>query len=395
MKKIALKIKELYNLGLSKHEANIVNDVLSSPQFGKKIDNRIPKEVKNIAFIIPGIEKYAGGITSILRLGSYLADLSYNISFVDFTSQPLRKLEENASYNLKNYRGKILSIVDVSKKDFDIVIACNWNAVYYVNYFEAYKMYFVQDFEPYFFKLDERYLLAKLTYELGLHIVSLGKWNIEQIERECKSKSKMDWINFPYEPKEYSTDSCRDFCKYKKKKTIKIAVYTKEEGKRIPNILQSILKKTRDTLKKENEIDLQIIFFGLKKSYHASVGKNVGKLNREELFKLYNESDFGMVASMTNVSLVPYEMIASGLPVIEFESGSFPAFFPENTAFLINYDYNSLVDVLRNALTNPNIIEERLNNSLDAIRCLSWENTALEFKAILNSLHARGDEKDA
>jgi len=65
--------------------------------------------------------------------------------------------------------------IEKSSSGYDIIIATSWQSVYYVRNFSGYKAYFVQDFEPYFFKLNERYLLAKKTYELGLHIISLGK----------------------------------------------------------------------------------------------------------------------------------------------------------------------------------------------------------------------------
>jgi glycosyltransferase involved in cell wall biosynthesis len=51
-------------------------------------------------------------------------------------------------------------------------------------------------------------------------------------------------------------------------------------------------------------------------------------LSKKQLLSLYRKADFGMVASMSNVSLVPYEMLATGLPLIEFEDGTFPYFLP-------------------------------------------------------------------
>lgn len=128
----------------------------------------------------------------------------------------------------------------------------------------------VQDFEPYFNKFNEKFLLAKKTYELGAHIISLGSWNIEMIRRECNIVSKLDVLSFPYEPNEYSLRIKRDYLNYAQKKHLKIAVYTKEEGKRIPNILQFILKNTYEHFDKKG-IKLDVMFFGLKKHYKVSI----------------------------------------------------------------------------------------------------------------------------
>ena len=383
--KTAYKVKELYELGFDAREKKIIDSVLDSTKFGEKIINTSPNQVKNVAFIVPGIDRYSGGITSILRLGTYLTRMGYKIAYIDFQNRPVEENICNAKINLSYVEGKFETLNGADKKEFDVVIAGNWQAVYYLNDFDAYKMYFVQDYEPYFFKLNERYLLAKLTYQLGEHIVSLGKWNIEQISKECHIESKMDYISFPYEPSEYSKTITRDFYGYKSKKNIKIAVYTKEEGKRIPNILQSILEHASEYFA-EKGIVLEIAYFGMKKNHKVRLGQNLGKLNKDQMLKLYNDSDFGMVASMTNISLVPYEMIATGLPVIEMQDGSFLSFFPSNSALLIDYNYKTLVEKIEESLKNPVILEQTSKNALKAIENLSWEKTAAEFSDILRGL---------
>lgn len=383
--KIAYRIKELYELGFDIREKKIIDSILDSTRFGEKIINVSPDQVKNLAFLVPGIDKYSGGITSILRLGTYLTRLGYNVSYVDFQNRPVEENIYNARSNLSYVEGDFVALNSAKKGYFDVVIAGNWQAVYYLNDFDGYKMYFVQDYEPYFFKLNERYLLAKLTYQLGEHIVSLGKWNIEQIQRECQVESKMDYVSFPYEPGEYSKTINRDFYGYSAKKNLKIAVYTKEEGKRIPNILQAILEHATQYFA-DKGIILDVLYFGMKKDYSVRCGKNLGKLNKDEMLKLYNDADFGMVASMTNISLVPYEMIATGLPVIEMKEGSFSAFFPNDAALLIDYNYKTFVRKIEEALYNPAVLERITKNAFGVLKDLSWEKTAAEFSDILKKI---------
>ena len=81
----------------------------------------------------------------------------------------------------------------------------------------------------------------------------------------------------------------------------------------------------------EKGYEIEVNFFGFNKSTKLSFGNNLGKLNKEEMKSLYEKSDFGIVASMTNISLVPYEMLAMGLPIVEFKDGSFPFFFRINS----------------------------------------------------------------
>ena len=73
-------------------------------------------------------------------------------------------------------------------------------------------------------------------------------------------------------------------------------------------------------------INVEILYFGEAKKFQSSIWQNLGMLNKFQLWKLYEKADFGVVASMSNISLVPYEMLSSGLPVIEAQDGTFPYF---------------------------------------------------------------------
>ena len=350
--KLAYWVKGIYQIGIDKHEKLTVNSAMDTEGFSEIIENAPPKSVCKIAFIVQGIAKFSGGITSVLRLGTYLEKYGHSISYLDYTNQNMAEIKNNAAFNLPSYKGTIKNYYKAGKEEYDVVIATSWESK---------------------------------TYELGAHIVSLGSWNIEMIRKECNTTSKLDALSFPYEPNEYSLSVKRNYLSYAHKKCLKIAVYTKEEGKRIPNILQYILKKASEDFEKKG-IRLDINFFGLKNNYAVSVGKNLGKLTKKQLVELYNNCDFGMCASMTNISLVPYEMLATGLPVIEFSDGSYSDFLPETSATLIDYNYHTLVMKLEELLKNPKIIEKQIEIGRTALEKLSWENTASEFDKILQSL---------
>ena len=181
--KLAYWVKGIYQVGIDKHEKLTVNSAMDTEGFAEQIVNVPPKSVHRIAFIIQGIAKFSGGITSILRLGTYLEEYGHSVSYLDFTNQSMNELNSNATFNLSNYKGSIKNYYKADKEGYDVVIATSWESFYRLNKFNAYKMYFVQDFEPYFSRFNEKFLLAKKTYELGAHIVSLGSWNIEMIKK--------------------------------------------------------------------------------------------------------------------------------------------------------------------------------------------------------------------
>ena len=109
-------------------------------------------------------------------------------------------------------------------------------------------------------------------------------------------------------------------------------------------------------------------------------------LCKDELRELYYRSDFGMVASMSNISLVPYEMLSAGLPLIEFEDGTFAEFFPEGSATLIGLSGEELAVKLLALLEDPEQIRLQLVRAHGYMGTLGWEKSAAQFAAIVRGL---------
>ncbi len=380
---LKVRVKGIYHNLQAKVEKRQVNSRLDhyDPLI---ISNLKPGKIQKITFVIERMAKYNGGQTSILRLGTELSKLGYQVGYVVYKTQSKAYMEECASSNLSNYQGELYPNKYLEKLNSDIVIASSWDTVSYAKKMKGYKMYFLQDYEPYFYSFGELFLMAKKTYEQGLHMVSLGPWNKEMVEKNCKVVSSVDYVEFPYESKEYPTCK-RNYSEYSKKKDIVLAVYLKYYGKRLPCISQYLLKQVKEEFKKDG-INLVIKYFGEDKSFHCDAGENLGMLSKKQLLSLYRQADFGMVASMSNISLVPYEMLATGLPLIEFEDGTFPYFFPENSALLTSLSYLDLYHSLKEVLAKPQLLQDMHDTADGYLKSLSWEKTANQFSDILKGL---------
>lgn len=380
---LKIKTKGIYHNLQAQVEKRQVNYRLSNYD-SSVIHNVKPARIQKITFVIERMAKYSGGQTSILRLGTELARLGYQVGYVVYKPQNKADMEECAGCNLSNYLGEMYPNKYLDRLDSDIVIASSWDTVSFAKKMKGYKMYFVQDYEPYFYSFGELFLMAKKTYEQGLHMVSLGPWNKEMIEKNSSQVSPIDYIEFPYESKEYPSYN-RDYASYTKKKDVVLAVYLKYYGKRLPCITQYLLKQVKEEFKKDG-INLDIKYFGEDKSFRCDAGENLGMLTKQQLLALYRRADFGMVASMSNISLTPYEMLATGLPLIEFEDGTFPYFFPENSALLTSLSPAELYHKMKKAIYEPQLLLN-MHNTADAyLKTLSWEKSAKQFDGILKGL---------
>lgn len=378
-----IKVKGIYHGLMAVVEKRQVNERLRSFDTSV-VHNKKPTKIQKVTFVIERMAKYNGGQTSILRLGTELSKLGYQVGYIVYKPQSKSDMEECARCNLSNFKGELYTNKYLDKLNSDIVIASSWDTVAYAKKMKGYKMYFLQDYEPYFYSFGELFLMAKKTYEQGLHMVSLGPWNKEMVEKNCNVVSPVDFIEFPYERREYPSCS-RNYASYAKKKNFTLAVYLKYYGKRLPCITQALLKQVKEEFKKDG-INLNIKYFGEDKIFRTEAGENLGMLSKKELLSLYKKADFGMVASMSNISLVPYEMLATGLPLIEYEDGTFPYFFPENSAILTSLSYKDLYGKLKEAIRNPQILEDMHNTAENYLQSLSWEKSAKQFSEILNNL---------
>lgn len=349
-----------------------------------KTKNPKLKKIDNLVFVTSYIAAYAGGMTSILRLGTMLVEEGFHVSYITLGTQTLEEIQNNAKINLKNYKGTVKTSENIYKEEYDVVIATDWKSVYSVRKMSGYKMYFVQDYEPYFCEDGEQFILAKKTYELGLHMVSLGQWNKREIERNANDWTRIDYIDFPYEASEYHMVT-RNYDAYSKRNTFRMVVYLKQASRRLPTLIPLMLERTKQ-LFKEKGIHLEIQFFGGIEGIDTELGDNLGKLSKKELMELYSGADFGMVSSMTNISLVPYEMLATGLPLIEFQDGTFPFFFKKPSAILSSFSAEDLFEKMYNAINNPEILRGMNDNAQECLKGLSWKNSGHQFAEIIRNI---------
>lgn len=343
-----------------------------------------------ITFVTTGIIGFDGGQTTMLHLGTLLANAGYDVYYLSYVPQSQDEMIQNAEFNYPGYKGTCLPMGKLESHRSDIWVATLWESVYVIKNKPGYKMYFVQDYEPYFYPYGDRYQMARRTYSLGLHMVSLGPWCAHMITMHCKVHSPIDVINFPVDVARYPFKE-RDMGPYEQKKQIKLAVYTKwSSPRRAPINIQIVLENCRQLLRAKG-IDLKIQYFGTGRSKRFINGKNLGKLTPPELNRLYQSADFGIAPSMTNFSLVPYEMMSTGLPLIDFKEGTGSYFLKDGTYFASHLDERDLVKTLANACANPDTISNQVQNGQAFLKTIGWDRTEKDMLAIIANLYANVD----
>lgn len=372
-----------------KNTDKLVNNILEIASF-EKIEQLRPNKFESVIFVTPFMFKHGGGLTSVLRIAKRLSEKGIDVFFTCPVDDRCAEMVSNAKVNLPSYEANYILWNDALKMYFDFVVTVQDTIMYYSRKLKGYQIYFVQDYEPFFNPIGDKYYLSKKAYELGEDIISLGNWNVQNIKRNSNVNHIGDIysIDFPFEASEYPL-TIRDYSHINKKKELTIAVYVKREPKRLPGIVMNLVNGLKDDLEK-NGIKLNIYYFGLHKIEKPKYGINLGRISKNEIKALYEKSDFGMVASMTNISLVPYEMIASGLPVIEFKDGSYPDFLGDDTAILLDsFSHQELTDKIVDYIGQPDSLNEMCTRAKNRLINLSWDNSGKQFYDILDSITKR------
>jgi glycosyltransferase involved in cell wall biosynthesis len=251
-----------------------------------------------------------GGHQNIFRFIDFLDESGYKndvylySTFDDTTT-------EQATENVKAYSSAKNTTFHYYKKGSqikaDVLFATGWETAYPVfnQPTNALKFYFVQDFEPLFYPMGTDYVLAENTYKFGFHGITAGGWLDDKLTREYGMQC--DHYDFGADPQNYV------FKNTKKRKQIFFYArpVTERRGFDLGVMALDIFHKAHP------EYEIVLAGWDVSEWSVPFPYTNLKALKVEELCDVYNQSAAALVLSLTNMSLLPLELLASGtIPVV-------------------------------------------------------------------------------
>lgn len=249
----------------------------------------------------------SGGHTTNFRMVEALEEAGHRCvvhlydrhgSPVDFHAKVIREHWPTMNARIVDARGTL--------EPADAYVATSWQSAHVIGKqvsAPGRRLYFVQDYEPYFYPHGSEYALADDTYRFGFRTIALGGMVTELLQAIH---------GIPVDRIPFGTDlSVYRLTNHGPRRGV--VFYAK------PRIARRGFALAMAALSEFHQLhpDQEIHLFGdphVRPSFPASVH---GTVSPVALSELYNQCIAGIAISFTNISLVPYEMLACGaIPVV-------------------------------------------------------------------------------
>jgi len=350
------------------------------------------KRIK-IGWIVPGLIIGGGGHRNILRAAYFLEQAGHDVrlyfSDTNLTAAELRRLVREHFYP---FSGSVQRFEGFAAGE-DVLMATHWSTVSLAQSVSSTVgeiMYFVQDFEPAFYPMGSEYILAENTYRKGLYAITSGPWCEYLLKRDYGMEA--DSFRFPVDPDIYRPDASGGKARGKR-----IIYFAKPEMPRRCFLIGTMALREFHKLRP----DYEILFFGSgsakehRQDYPVSYLDVVPTLH--DLAELYATSALGLVFSTTNPSLVPYEMMACGLPVVDLNRPGNEVNYDgrRDIAFLADPEPAIMARQMAELLEDQPELEQRARNGLDYAMTFPTEQQMAERveQLILSRLEQRVPKK--
>lgn len=353
----------------------------------------------NIHIVIPDFSEGGGGHMTIFRFVLHLERAGHSCTIWIMNYQAWRHPKgpnQSASDFYQPIQSKLLPLSShFAFLTGDALIATGWDTVDLVKGHQGFheKFYFVQDYEPLFFARGSEALKAEYTYQADLKTICAGPW-LDGLMRRRHGKTSMQF-SLSYDPEVYfpNTEGLSQDKPQRRQKLItalpsldsrpliRVAFYARQPTARraVELALESLALVPQTTYR------LCVELFGnpggKTELPPGLVGREHGLLSPKQLAELYRSCDLGLTFSATNYGLVPQEMMACGLPLIEIDNESTRSVYPEDILILAKPTAQAIAEAIDRLARNGKLRTDLSQKALAWIQQTSWQNS---FNSVLD-----------
>jgi glycosyltransferase involved in cell wall biosynthesis/GT2 family glycosyltransferase len=338
----------------------------------------------HVAWVVPPFGIGGGGHTTIFRMVRALEQAGHRCSI--WVHDPQGVDGSAAGTMRKRISDHYFRIDAPVHTDFsewrgaDVAVATGWDTVYRVLRLgeTGARAYFVQDHEPEFYANSSQALFAEQSYGYGLHCICASPW-LAEIMRERYGAEATPFM-LGVDSEEYSPLGTP-----RRSDTVVFYARTFTERRAVELGLLALEEVARQ------RPNTRIALYGTHAMVHVPFTyEHIGVVSPQRLQRLYSEATVGLSLSLTNYSLIPQEMMACGLPVVELAGRACEGVFGDDGS-VISLANTEPVDIAHHVLSLLDDPDQRAAQSAAGIefaRTHSWDVAAETVVGAITKLHA-------
>lgn len=336
-----------------------------------------PESGYRVAWVITPPGKTSGGHQNAFRFMDFLerSGNQLTIFLYQTAAKPAVSIEgirqmmhETSAYPDLKAEMRVYRPEEGITGEYDAVFASDWETAYAVHRYpgKAKRFYFTQDFEPAFYPWGSDYVLAENTYRLGFHAISAGKWLSEKLQAEYGMTA--DYYDYAVDRQHYritNTNKRSDVLFYARPPTPRRAT---EFGIMVLAELLRLRPHTRVHM-----VGWDMSSYNIPFKYINHRALDIAQLNA-----IYNQCAAGLVLSLTNMSLLPMEIMSSGVvPVVNDASNTRGVFDNSNIEF-VPMSPRAMAEKIMQIIDRPDAIEHA-QYIAESVAQMDWKDPGETF----------------
>jgi glycosyltransferase involved in cell wall biosynthesis len=343
-----------------------------------------------ISWVVPPWKVGSGGHTAIFRLIDQLERRGHACAIYVFDSfgrekRPAHELREQIVEKFTSLRAPVFKGVDEFAPS-DVCIATNWRTAWGARDLPGCgeKVYLVQDDEPQFYAASAQGLFAEETYRMGYRCIA------------AHTSWMADLLRSRYGLETHYFDCATDLDVYRfageeGREPGLIAVYARRQtGRRAVDIAFAGLLELF-----QRRPGIRVVLFGTRSKPSVPFPcHDLGVRTPHQLAALYRRASAGIVFSLTNMSLVGQEMMASGLPLLELNGASVMSELgePGEHAQLVEPRPDAVADSLERILDDREMAAATARRARALVEQRTWDRAGDQVEEALFSFLSRPRE---
>ncbi|UTI65081.1 glycosyltransferase [Paraconexibacter antarcticus] len=330
----------------------------------------------HLAVVIPPFQRGSGGHMSLFQLLLRLERKGHTVSlWIDDEAGLMR--EDRPARIRRQIRDWFVPLEAPVFKGFDdwfgadVAVATGWQTAHSVAMLSGTRAraYIVQDHEPEFYATSAESRWAADTYRLGFHHLCGSPYLEAMVASYGGTSSRFSFgvDHELYHPRPISRDPDT------------VVVYGRDATPRraVPLAILALTELL------ERRPRTRVVSFGSKLPvWMPFPHEHLGVLGADELARAFGAGSVGFVLSMTNYSVIPQEMLACGMPVVELAGVSGEGIFGDDGGVTFaEFDPVRLADALERLLDDREEWARRSAQGIAWAAGRSWDTGADEVEA--------------